>query len=73
MASLPPIEAGQRFRDVQQRTFGRPGLEWVVQDCVTLTDGVAHARLVCVSDPSRRKTLSLAALGERSRYQRIET
>jgi len=72
MASLPPISVGQRFRDVQDRTFGRPGLEWVVQDCLTLTDGVLHARLVCVTDPSRRKTLSFAALGERSRYQRIE-
>jgi len=72
MASPPPIAVGQRYRDVQQRTFGRPGLEWVVQECLTLTDGVAHARLVCASDPSRRKTLSFAALGERSRYQRIE-
>lgn len=72
MVSLPPIAVGQRFRDVQQRTFGQPGLEWVVQDCLTLTDGVAHARLVCVTNPSRRKTLSCAALAERSRYQRIE-
>ncbi len=71
MASAPPIAAGQRFRDVQERTFGRPGLEWVVLDCLTLTDGMAYARLVCATDPSRHKTLSVAVLAERSRFQRI--
>ena len=71
MASQPAIAVGNRFRDTQQRTFGQPGLEWVVQDCLTLTDGIAYARLVCASDPTRHKTLSFAVLAERSRFQRI--
>lgn len=71
MASQPSIAAGHRFRDAQQRTFGQPGLEWVVQDCLTLADGIAYARLVCASDPTKRKTLSFTVLGERSRFQRV--
>lgn len=73
MASAPPITVGQRFRDVRERTFGRPGLEWVVLDCLTLTDGMPYARLACATDPSRLKTLSCAVLAERSRFQRVST
>ena len=72
MASAPPISVGQRFRDVQQRNFGRPGLEWIVQEMITGTDGIAYAKLVCATDLSKRKTLSFAVLGERSRFQRTD-
>jgi hypothetical protein len=71
MASAPPIAVGHRFRDVSERTFGRPGLEWVVLDCLTLTDGMNYARLVCATDSSRQKTLSFAVLAERSRFLRV--
>jgi hypothetical protein len=72
MRSAPPVAIGQHYRDVQQRTFGRPGLEWVIQDLITGTDGIAYARLACASDPTARKTLSSAILVDRHRYQRLD-
>ena len=72
MASTSPIAVGQRYRDVHARSFGRPGLEWVVDELITATDGIAHARLVCVGDQTRRKTLSFAVLADRHRFQRLE-
>jgi hypothetical protein len=72
MAAAPQIAVGQCYRDVQERSFGRPGLEWVVQDVITGTDGIAHARLVCAGDQTRRKTLSLAVLSDRHRFQRLD-
>jgi len=72
MRSAPPISIGDRYRDVQQRTFGRPGLEWIVQHLLTGSDGIAYARLVCASDPSNQKTLAFAVLGDRHRFQRTE-
>lgn len=71
MASAPPVSIGQRFRDVHQRNFGRPGLEWIVHDLHTGIDGIAYAQLICASDTSSRKTLSFAVLSDRHRYQRI--
>ncbi len=71
MASAQPITLGQRFRDLQARSFGRPGLEWIVESLLTGSDGIEYARVVCATDPTRRKTLSRAVLGERSRYQRV--
>ena len=73
MASAPPISVGQRYRDVHERSFGRPGLEWVVQDLITGSDGIAHARLVCAGDQTRRKTLSFAVLADRHRFERLES
>jgi hypothetical protein len=72
MATASPITVGQRYRDVQSRSFGRPGLEWVVHELITATDGIAHACLVCVGDQTRRKTLSFSVLGDRHRFQRLE-
>ena len=72
MAKAYPVAVGQRYQDAQQRNFGRPGLEWVVQDLITGTDGLAYARLACVSDPTKRKTLSSAVLGDRHRFQRLD-
>jgi hypothetical protein len=72
MTTPSPISVGQRFRDVHSRSFGRPGLEWVVDELITATDGIAHACLVCAGDQTRRKTLSFAVLGDRHRFQRVE-
>jgi hypothetical protein len=72
MASPPSIAVGQRFRDIQFQSFHRTGLEWVVRDLITGTDGVAYARIVCASDPTRVKTLSFTALADRHRFQRLD-
>lgn len=72
MSAPSPISIGQRFRDVSQRSFGRPGSEWVVRDILTGTDGLAYARLVSAGDPTMLKSLSFSALGDRHRFQRID-
>jgi hypothetical protein len=72
MTTASLISIGQRFRDVQQRNFGRPGLEWVVRDIITGTDGLAYARLVSAGDPTKLKSLSFAVLSDRHRFERIE-
>ncbi len=72
MTTASPISIGQRFRDVQQRSFGRPGLEWVVRDILTGTDGLAYARLVSAGDPTKLKSLSFAVLADRHRFERVD-
>jgi hypothetical protein len=72
MATAPPISIGQRYREVNERSFGRPGLEWVVQEVITATDGIAHACLVAAEDQTRRKTLSFAVLSDRHRFERLD-
>lgn len=72
MAAKQPIATGQRFRDIRPGLFGASGLEWVIEELVTGVDGIAYAHLVCVIDPTQRKTLSLAVLGDRRRFTRVE-
>lgn len=72
MVAKQPVATGQRFRDIRRGLFGPSGLEWEVQELVTGVDGIAYAHLVCTLDPSQRKTLSLAVLGDRRRFARVE-
>jgi hypothetical protein len=73
MRSASPVSVGDRYREVRQRTFGRPGLEWIVQQLLTGSDGIAYARLVCASEPTTQKTLAFAVLGDRHRFHRTHT
>ena len=68
-----PKEAkpGERFRDLQAGQFGTSVMDWLVDDVFTGTDGVAYAHVSCVTDASRRKTLSVAVLGDRRRFARV--
>ena len=72
MANRQPIGPGQRYRDIGRGVFGASALQWVVETVFTGVDGVAYAHLVCITDRSQRKTLSLAVLGDRRRFVRIE-
>ena len=63
------IEAGQRFRDMRLNAFRRLSRTvWVVDHLLPGRRGPAHAVLVDASDPIRRKTVSTAALADRSFY-----
>jgi hypothetical protein len=66
------IALGERFRDVQPSMFARSGLEWIVEDVRVGSDGIEHARLVCASDATERKTLSVSALRDQRRFLRID-
>ena len=65
------VAPGQRYRDTQPSIFGRPGSEWLVEEIFTGTDGVEYARVVSVSDLTQRKTLSIAILEDRRRFERV--
>jgi hypothetical protein len=71
MASKQPIERGQRYRDVHPGRFGASTTEWIIEAIFTGSDGQQHAQLVCASDSTLQKTLSVEVLADRSRFQRI--
>ena len=71
MASKQPIERGQRYRDVHPGRFGALTTEWIIEAIFRGSDGRQHAQLVCASDVTQQKTLSLDVLTDRSRFQRM--
>jgi hypothetical protein len=66
------VEAGEQYRDSLPGLFGALGIVWVVQDVFTGSDGMIYARLASAADTSQRKTLSVAVLGDRRRFVRVE-
>jgi len=65
------VKRGKRYRDVHA---GRPSAsetEWIVEALYRGTDGVQYAVLVCASDLTRRKTLSIDALTDAEGFQRV--
>jgi hypothetical protein len=65
------IERGQRYRDVSPDRFGALGTEWIVDAVFQGTDRVVYAQLVCASDFTQQKTLSVDALNDRRRFERL--
>ena len=59
-----------RFRDLQATVFGRPQPEWIVKD-LYMAAGIEHARLVSATNRVERKTLSVAILRDRRRFERV--
>jgi hypothetical protein len=65
------IEPGRRYREIRRSVFGRAtGAEWIVEG-VTDRLGLRHARLVSAADLTRRKTLSVRALADPSRFEEV--
>ena len=71
MENNQPVAPGTRYRDLQATIFGQPQPEWIVEDVYTVA-GIEHARLVSAANPAERKTLSLAILRDRRRFERVE-
>lgn len=72
MESNQQIARGARYRDLQATIFGQPQREWIVLDVYSANDGIEHARLVSAANPAERKTLSVAVLRDRRRFERLE-
>jgi hypothetical protein len=72
MASRNTVAAGERYRDLQRGMFGRPGKAWLVTGLLTGRDGLAYAQLVAELDHTDKRTLSVSALADRGRFERIE-
>jgi hypothetical protein len=71
MAKQRSIETSQRYQEMGPGYLGKPAPVWVVEDTFTMTDCLPYARLVCAADPSMSKTLSVAVLTDRRRFNRI--
>jgi hypothetical protein len=54
----------------QPSRFGAMGTEWIV-GALQGTDSVTYAQLVCASDLTQQKTLSVYALTDPRRFQRL--
>lgn len=71
MALNQPVERGQRYHDIHPGLFSVSGTEWFVEAVSRGNDGVQYAQLVCASDSTQRKTLSVDVLDGTRRFQRM--
>jgi hypothetical protein len=71
METNQQITRRTRYRDLQATVFGQLLPEWIVEH-VYVAAGIEHARLVSAANPAERKTLSVSALGDRRRFERVE-
>jgi hypothetical protein len=65
------LKRGQRLRDIHPRRPSASETEWIVEALFRGTDGVRYAVLVCASDLTQRRTLSIDALSEGEGFQRV--
>jgi cephalosporin hydroxylase len=63
------VAVGQRYQEASRGYLGKVSPSWVVEEVFTTpVDMLAYARLACTTDPSLRKTLSIAVLTDRRRF-----
>lgn len=60
------VTIGQRFRKADA-----PLIVWEVASMFDGTDGVPYAGIICIADPSQRKTVAQEALVRGLQYQRL--
>ncbi|MGO8918479.1 MAG: hypothetical protein ACLQJR_21475 [Stellaceae bacterium] len=66
------VEPGQRYRDVRPGIYGRlAASDWIVEDVQTDANGIRHARLVSVADPTVRKTLAAEVLVDPAQFEQV--
>jgi hypothetical protein len=65
------LKRGQRYRDLHPGRPSASGAEWIVEALFRGTDGLRYAVLVCASDLTQRKTLSIDVLSDEERFQRM--
>lgn len=65
------VERGQRFRAVGTGYLGRPLAVWTVVGILPDVDPLPSAQLLCESDRTLRKTLSVSVLTDRRRFVRL--
>jgi hypothetical protein len=63
------IEVGQHYQEPGRGYLGRPAPIWVVEAVFNnAVDALGYARVACTAEPSLRKTIALAVLGDRRRF-----
>jgi hypothetical protein len=66
------VEPGQHYRRIRPGAHSRPAeAEWMVEAVQTDAQGIRHARLVNVADPTERKTLAAGVLADPSRFEEV--
>jgi len=65
------VKRGERYREIHPRRASASGTEWIVEALFRGTDGVRYAVLVCASDLTQRKTLSIDALSDGEGFERV--
>jgi len=65
------VKRGERYRESRPSRPSASGTEWIVEALFRGTDGVRYAVLVCASDLTQRKTLSIDALSDGGHFQRM--
>jgi hypothetical protein len=71
MALKESIKRGERYREIRPSRSSASGTEWIVEALFRGTDGVRYAVLLCASDSTQRKTLSIDALSDGEGFQRV--
>ena len=61
-------EPGEKYRSYQMAGVSHPQLIWTVEEVHRATDGHTYAVLVNGVDPTRRKTVAVGALLDRTLY-----
>ncbi len=72
MAEGAIIGTGRRYRDIKLRLWGHQARIWEVESVFVGADGLEHARLCCVDDPSLHKTLSISVLRDKRQFEPAE-
>jgi hypothetical protein len=66
------IEPGRRYREIRRGAFGGAAVtEWIVEGVEADLLGLRHARLVNAADLTERKTLSVRALADPTRFEEV--
>jgi hypothetical protein len=65
------VKRGERYRDIHPGRASASETEWIVEALYRGIDGVQYAVLVCASDLTRRKTLSIDALSDGEGFLRV--
>jgi hypothetical protein len=65
------VEPGQHYRRIRGGVYRPAESEWIVEAVQTDAQGIRHARLVNVADPTERKTLAADVLADPSRFEEV--
>ena len=71
--STRDIAIGEQFQELEAGYLGKRSAVWVVEGTFTKSDELQYAKLICSSDGSLRKTLSIAVLADRRRFTRVRS
>jgi hypothetical protein len=67
------VAIGEQFQELGTGYLGKRSAVWVVEGTFKKSDELQYAKLICSSDVSLCKTLSIAVLADRRRFTRLRS